>query len=104
MNDNIIQFIDVKEKKVGGFMSQILKKIHRKSPEQLLLENGISLDPPINFKKLIRNLNVTVKERDFSKIEKESGLQKGSILGATLFVNNKLILCFFFCIFIEIKI
>ena len=91
MNNNIIQFIDAKEK-VGGFMSQILKKIQKKRPEQLLLENGISFDPPIDIKKLITNLNVNVKERDFSKIEKESGLPKNSILGATLFVNNHLIL------------
>lgn len=90
-NNNIIQFIDAKEK-VGGFMSQILKKIQKKSPEQLLLENGISFNPPIDLKRLIANLNVSVIERDFSNIEKKSGLPENSILGATLFVNNQLIL------------
>lgn len=91
MNDNIIQFINAKEK-AGGVMSQILKEIQKKSPEQLLIENGISLDPPIDLKRLIKNLGVNVKEKDFTRIEKQSGLPKGSILGATLLVNDRLIL------------
>lgn len=91
MNNNIIQFIKPTDKR-GGIMSQILKYIYKKSPEQLLIDNNISFNPPIDLKRLIKNLNINVKEKDFSEIEIKSGLPKDSILGATLLIDDYLML------------
>lgn len=75
-------------------MNKELEKVYQKSPEQLLKENGIPLEPPIDLDLLVNQLGIIVREHDFSSIEKAANIPADSILGATLSLDNLLIIMF----------
>lgn len=92
MNQKIVR-IDyaVRRIKEGENMCVILKRLSGKSAEQLLEENDIDMTkPPINIKKLVGSLGISVLKRDFSDIEERAKAPKGSILGATISRGNNL--------------
>ena len=92
MNQKIIR-IDyaVRRIKEGEKMCVILKRLSGKSAEQLLEENDIDMTkPPIDIKKLVSSLGISVLKRDFSDIEAQANAPKGSILGATISRGNNL--------------
>lgn len=76
-------------------MNEILKKLENKSPTQLLRENDISLNPPIDLKKLLKKLGISVYGVDFSEMESELGYDNGEILGATYVPDDKRVVIFY---------
>ncbi len=92
MNQKIIN-IDYAMRRIkeGENMCDILKKLSGKSAEQLLIENNIDMTkPPIDIRKLVSSLGISVLKRDFSDIEERAGAPNGSILGATISRGNEL--------------
>lgn len=92
MNQKIIR-IDYAMRRIkeGENMCAILKRLNGKSAEQLLEENNIDVTkPPIDIRKLVTSLGISVLKRDFSDIEARARATKGSILGATISSGNKL--------------
>lgn len=92
MNQKIIR-IDyaVQRIKEGENMCVILKRLSGKTADQLLEENDIDMTkPPIDIKKLVSSLSISVLKRDFSDIEARANAPKGSILGATISKGNNL--------------
>ena len=82
------------EKRMWMPMNESLKKVYMKSAEQILLENDISLEPPIDIDKLVKNMGIAVREQEFESVEEATGLPKDSILGATLSLDNYLLLMY----------
>lgn len=78
----------------GVFMNRHIEKVYGKSAVQILKEHNISLEPPIDLDQLLKSLGIYVREHDFSKIEKTSNLEKDSILGATLLIDDDLIILY----------
>lgn len=73
-------------------MNKTLEKVHLKSAEQILNENSISIEPPIDLDELMKRLGISVREHDFTSVEEKTGLEKDSILGATLLVNDEVMI------------
>lgn len=73
----------------GDSMNEILRKMQGKTAEDLLSKISVT-EPPVNIKKLIEILGVSVKKRDFSDIEIVTNARKGIILGAAISKENKL--------------
>lgn len=70
-------------------MCVILKRLSGKTADQLLEENDIDMTkPPIDIKKLVSSLGISVLKKDFSYIEALANAPKGSILGATISRGN----------------
>ena len=82
----------VRKKKVGVFMNKSLENVYMKNAEQILKENNISLEPPIDLDGLVKKLGIRVREHDFSTVEKNIGFEKDSILGATLLVDDEIVI------------
>lgn len=92
MNPKIIR-IDYAMRRIkeGENMCDILMKLSGKSAEQLLEENNIDLTKaPIDIKKLVSSLGISVLKKDFSDIEALADAPNGSILGATISNGNEL--------------
>ncbi len=92
MNQKIIR-IDYAMRRIkeGENMCAILKKLNGKSAEQLLVDNNIDVTkPPIDIKKLVSSLGISVLKRDFSDIEARANAPKGSILGAAISSGDEL--------------
>lgn len=68
-------------------MCTILKKLRDKTPYDLLKEYEISSTPPIDISKLMDNMGISTIAKDFTEIEKDTGVQIGSVLGAAF--SNK---------------
>ena len=83
MNKNILQF-SMYERERSDFMCKILKELQGKSAKALLNEYNILTEPPIDIDILLNNIGISVISVDFSKIESQVGIEKGSILGATV--------------------
>lgn len=86
MSNKIIDFRNLLHKrKDGGNMCDILRKLEGKTAEELLAMQGIDITkPPVDIELLVKNLNISVKKKDFSEIEKETNSPSGSILGAAI--------------------
>lgn len=85
---------DYMHRREGVFMNRHIEKVYGKSAVQILKEHNISLEPPIDLDQLLKSLGIYVREHDFSKIEKTSNLEKDSILGATLLIDDDLIILY----------
>ena len=70
-------------------MNESLQNVYMKTAEQILRENNISLEPPIDLDGLVKKLGIRVKEHDFSAVESHTGFEKDSILGATLLIDGE---------------
>lgn len=68
--------------KEDGVMCKILKKIHGKTAEELLVEYGVYDTLPIDLEKLAKSIGISVLPMDFSVLEKK--LNKKDILGLVL--------------------
>lgn len=91
----IVKFEDyTREKKVGVPMNKSLENVKMKSAEELLKENGISMEPPIDLNELTKKIGIQVKEHDFSVVEKKTGLGDNSILGATLLFDDNIMILY----------
>lgn len=71
-------------------MCEILKKIQFKTASNLLKEYGIKNEPPVNISLLLENIGISLIAKDFSEIERISGCEKDSILGAAISNNDNL--------------
>lgn len=80
MNETILYF--KKHTKEDDKMCKILKKIHGKTPEELLIEYGIYDTLPINLEELAKSIGISVLPADFTTLEKK--LKKSDILGMVL--------------------
>ena len=92
MNGKIVRIDYAMQRiKEGVSMCDILRLLKGKSAEQLLEENDIDITkPPIDIKKLVTSLGISVLKKDFSDIEKMAKAPKGSILGAAISEGNNL--------------
>lgn len=63
-------------------MCKILKKIHGRSPEELLKDFDVYDTIPINLSQLAKNIGISVLPMDFSSLEEK--LHKKDILGLVL--------------------
>lgn len=79
-------------RKVGAPMNKSLENVYMKTAEQILRENNISLEPPIDLDGLVKRLGIRVREHDFSFVEEKIGFEKDSILGATLLVDDEIVI------------
>ena len=77
---DIISFYNTRKKVVC--MCKILKKIHKKTADQLLKTYGVYNTLPIDLEKLAKGIGISVLPADFSEIEKKLG--KKDILGMVL--------------------
>lgn len=89
---NIIEFNSYKRERRSAYMCEVLKRIQGKKAEEILKENNISLDPPINLDALMKELGIFVREHDFSFVEKTTGFATNSILGATILMGDKVMI------------
>lgn len=71
-------------------MCEILKKIQFKTASNLLKEYSIKNEPPVNISLLLENIGISLIAKDFSEIERISGCEKDSILGAAISNNDNL--------------
>lgn len=83
-------FLQKKKYTGGDYMCDTLNKIRNKSPYELLDDNEIPLNPPVDISKLLEKMGVSTIARDFSDIEETLGKSMGSILGAAFTNNQKL--------------
>lgn len=88
MENNIIEFYITKDKVI--YMCTILRKIQNKTALELLEEYGIELKPPIDVSTLLEKIGISVIAKDFSEVEKNSGVAFGTILGAAMSKNDNL--------------
>lgn len=82
--NNVFNFRTYRAGRRSVFMCEILKKLQGKSPEQLLKEYKIKLEPPINLDELMEKIGIDVRPANFADIEQKIGYKNGDILGATL--------------------
>lgn len=90
---NIICYTSLTSKRKyqgGDFMCTILEKINGKSALELLNEYDINLKPPIDISALVDRIGISLIAKDFSLIERQSGCEIGSILGAAISNGNNL--------------
>lgn len=82
---NIIQLQEnnIQPNEGGLFMCKVLENLKEKTPIELLKENNISLNPPIDIGELLQKLNISTKAVDFSEVEDIKKVKRGSVLGAT---------------------
>lgn len=91
--NNIICYTALTYKRTNrgdDFMCTILEKINGKSALELLNEYNIALEPPIDISSLIGRIGISLIAKDFSIIERQSGCEIGSILGAAISSGNNL--------------
>lgn len=79
----------IHKKKDGDGMNEILRKMQGKTPEELLSKIDIT-KPPIDIKKLVEVLSISVKKKDFSDIENQAHAEEDTILGAAISRENSL--------------
>lgn len=82
MKNNIIRFYTTKDR--VRLMCAILEKIQNKTALELLEEYSIELKPPIDISTLLERIGISVIAKDFTKVEKKSGIPTGTILGAAI--------------------
>lgn len=87
MNNNIIYFLNAKEKR-GYIMCTVLENIRGKKPQKILEEYGLDKTLPIDIESLLYNLGISAIGKDFSELEKKKNLPSGSILGILLSSGN----------------
>ncbi len=66
----------------GDGMCTILKKIKNREPYELLEMYGISPNPPVDLSALLDKIGISTIAKDFTEIEEDTGVNKGTILGA----------------------
>lgn len=91
--NNIICYTALIHKRTNrgdDFMCAILEKINGKSALELLNEYNIALEPPIDISSLVDRIGISLIAKDFSIIERQSGCEIGSILGAAISNGNNL--------------
>ena len=94
MKQNLIDFQIYKRERSGVFMCKILKELQGLSASELLKKCDITLEPPIDLNKILKKIGISAIATNFSEIEKETTLEQGDILGAT--VSNHDTLSIFF--------
>lgn len=68
----------------GDIMCTILNKIRGKTAEQLLIENNIDINPPIDLDLLLNNIGISSIGMDFKQVEKQANFETDSMLGAAV--------------------
>lgn len=86
MNDNIIQFVNAKDRG-DNIMCTILEKIHNKTAEELLKQYDVYDTIPIDLEKLAKKIGISVIPGNFAVLEKK--LNKSDILGLVLITGNQ---------------
>lgn len=71
-------------------MCTILQKIKNKTPLELLKENSIKLEPPIDIPLLLDRLGISSISKDFTDMEKKVGCENGEVLGAAISEGDSL--------------
>lgn len=71
-------------------MCEILKRIKNKTASDLLKEYHIKSEPPIDIALLLENIGISLISKDFSNLEKQSGYENNSILGAAISKDDDL--------------
>jgi hypothetical protein len=89
MKSNIIKFTTEKKERVI-FMCTILNKIKNKEPYELLKEYKISIEPPIDISRLLKEIGISTIAYDFTDIENVKNVEHGSILGAAFSKDDDL--------------
>lgn len=81
---NIIDYrtYKMKDNKGDGVMCVTLKAIKGKTPQELLNEYNIDINPPVDIAELLNKIGISTIAQDFSEIEEMMHKEKGSILGA----------------------
>lgn len=79
MDDNIVLYVHRNKVK---YMCKILKKIHGKTPEELLSKYGVYDTLPIDLEKLALNIGISLIPYNFTSMEQM--LNKKGILGLIL--------------------
>ena len=69
--NNIIRFI---RRDDYTMTENIFKKIQNSSALDLLRDNGISINPPINIGLLLKKMNIQYFGANFNEVEKKNGL------------------------------
>ncbi len=91
MNNNIILFTNAKDKG-GNVMCKILKNIQNLSAIELLSKYNISTEPPIDIGRLLDNIGIKSFGTNFDTVEKNSGYEQDTILGATIIDGEEVII------------
>lgn len=79
----------IHKKKDGDGMNEILKELKGKTAEDLLKKIDTT-KPPVDIKKLVETLGISVRKKDFGQIEKIANASEGTILGAAISKGNSL--------------
>lgn len=79
----------IHKKKDGDGMNEILKELKGKNAEDLLAKIDTT-KPPVDIKKLVETLGISVRKKDFGDIEKLAKAREGTILGAAISKGNNL--------------
>lgn len=71
-------------------MNTILKKLHNKTPKELVTEFGISVKPPVDLVSLLEAIGISTISFDFSKVDEMEGNESKSIVGVSMQVAGYL--------------
>lgn len=90
MNNKIIYFINTKDR--DDIMCKILKEIQDLSAYELLAKYNVSIEPPIDISGLLSRIGILSIGTNFEEVEKKSGYEKNTILGATIVDEENVII------------